>query len=81
MVKARNDMSYENPIVGPSDALVSNWKKCGWRLILFAHPVRASSGISFLKMMSTQSYTFPRMTNGSCFFGVLRTSASSSCNT
>src|SRR5262245_12240727 len=59
IVNARNDMSYENPIVGPSDALVSNWKKCGWRLILLDHPVRASSGISFLKMTSTQSYTLP----------------------
>jgi hypothetical protein len=81
MVKARKDMSYENPMVGPSEALVSNWKKCGWRLILFDQPVRASSGISFLKITSTQSCTFPRITNGTCFAGFLRTSSSSSCNT
>src|SRR5512147_1484060 len=32
-------------------------------------------------MISTQSYTFPRITNGTCLAGVLRTSASSSCST
>ena len=29
----RTDCSYENPVITPSEAWLSNWMKCGWMLI------------------------------------------------
>src|SRR5688572_16119031 len=34
MVNGRTDISYSNPEITPSEFPVSNWKKCGWMLIL-----------------------------------------------
>ena len=33
IVNGRTDCSYEKPVITPSDAWLSNWRKCQWVLI------------------------------------------------